>query len=118
MSPAQPSLPAKSRELRRVPRIIWYILAAFAAVQLYFVQELLAALIVFAMLFGIVAVIALTVFVVGRAGNTALNWAEDTVHTAHPSRYVTRFTAKHHFRARLESFSRRLLHRLRSVTAQ
>jgi len=89
-------------------RFLWAALGAFAAVQVYFVRELIAALIVFAILFTIVALAVLAVFLVGRAGETALSRAGEAIETAHPERYWSR----------IESLSKRLRHRLRSVTAQ
>lgn len=44
--------------------------------QVYYVREMIAALSMFSVLFAFVAVAALLVFVLGRAGDGALAWAE------------------------------------------
>ena len=51
-------------------------LAALAALQLYFVREMLAALLLFTMLFIVFAAVALFFFVVDFAGRRTLAWAE------------------------------------------
>ena len=44
--------------------------------QAFYVREMIAALIMFSILFALVAVAALIVFVLDRAGQGALGWAE------------------------------------------
>jgi hypothetical protein len=44
--------------------------------QVYYVREMIAALSMFSVLFSLVAIAALIVFVLGRAGDGALAWAE------------------------------------------
>jgi hypothetical protein len=51
-------------------------LAAFVALQIYFVQEMLAALILFTGVFVILAIVALVLYLVDRAGQWGLGWAE------------------------------------------
>jgi hypothetical protein len=88
---------------------LWFALAALVAVQLYYVQEMLAALVLFSVVFAVVAIVALVVFVVDWAGQNAVAWAEPRVFQA--SKSV-------HLWPRIETASRRLLHRLRSETAR
>jgi len=54
---------------------VWIALAAFVALQIYFVQEMLAALMLFTGVFVILALAALVLYVVDRAGQWGLGWA-------------------------------------------
>jgi cytosine/uracil/thiamine/allantoin permease len=54
---------------------MWIGLLSFVALQVYFVQEMLAALILFAGIFAILATIALTLYLMDRAGQLSLDWA-------------------------------------------
>lgn len=54
---------------------MWYFLAALVALQLYFVRELLAALFLFALGFGVLAGLALFLFLIERAGQLSMTWA-------------------------------------------
>ena len=54
---------------------MWLGLAAFVALQIYFVQEMLAALVLFTGVFVVVAFIALVLYLVDRAGQWGLGWA-------------------------------------------
>lgn len=87
---------------------MWFGLAALAAAQLYYVQEMLAALLLFAILFAAAAMVALILYLVDRAGESALEWAEPRV--AHAAKSVR-------ISPLLEEASKRLHHRPRSQTA-
>ena len=50
-------------------------LAGFVALQIYFVQEMLAALILFTGVFILIALAALVLYLVDRAGQWGLGWA-------------------------------------------
>lgn len=50
--------------------------AAFAASRIYYLQEMLAALILFAVLFSSVAALLLLLFVLDRAGEATLGFLE------------------------------------------
>jgi cytosine/uracil/thiamine/allantoin permease len=52
------------------------IFAAFLVLQIYFVRELLAALILFTFIFVIVAFFALAIYVIGKAGEVGLAFTE------------------------------------------
>jgi len=55
---------------------LWIGIAAFAALQLYFVQEMIAALLIFSALFAVVAGVALILFLLDVASQRTLTWAE------------------------------------------
>ena len=63
---------------RRKPWIKWLWLAgvAFIILQIYYVREMLAALVLFGGLFVVVAIIAGIVYGLGRAGETTITAAE------------------------------------------
>jgi hypothetical protein len=61
---------------------MWVVLLAFVAFQIYFVQEMLAALMLFTGVFIIFGIIALVLYVVDRAGQWGLGWAG---HQARPA---------------------------------
>jgi hypothetical protein len=71
-----PVLSLKSGTEKKARKWMWFGLAALAAVQIYYVQEMLAALLIFAVLFAVVSVVALTVYLLDRAGESALDWVE------------------------------------------
>jgi len=54
---------------------MWIGLGAFVAVQIYFVQAMLAALILFTGVFVVLAVGGLVLYLVARAGQWGLGWA-------------------------------------------
>ena len=88
---------------------LWYGLAALAALRLYYVQEMIAALLLFSILFAVAVMVALVLFTVDWASQSAVAWAEPRViHASKSARLWPRF----------ETASRRLLHRLRSETAR
>jgi uncharacterized membrane protein len=61
--------------------------AGIAALQMYFVQEMIAALFLFTLLFVIVAAIVLVLWAVDRAGQRTVAWAEpQTRHVAQLAR--------------------------------
>jgi hypothetical protein len=54
---------------------MWFGLITLAAIQFYYVQEMVAALIIFSVLFAFVAVMALILFLLDRASQLTLAWA-------------------------------------------
>jgi hypothetical protein len=58
---------------------IWIGLAAVPATRLYYVQEMIAALIIFSVLFVGVAIVALIIFLVDRVSQQIVVWAEPCV---------------------------------------
>ena len=54
---------------------MWAGLAAFVALQIYFVREMVAALLLFTGVFAIFAIIALMIYLVDRASQWSIGWA-------------------------------------------
>lgn len=85
-------------------------LAALAAIQLYYVQEMIAVLAIFSVLFALAAGAVLTLFLLDRAGQRTLAWAAPrATHVAQTARRGWALAAE---------LSKRSLHRPRSQTAQ
>jgi hypothetical protein len=61
---------------KRIPKWVWIGLAALVAIQVYYVREMLAALIIFAVLFGFGATIAFVLFLFDQASQKTVEWAE------------------------------------------
>jgi uncharacterized membrane protein YraQ (UPF0718 family) len=90
----------------------WILLgfAALAAIRLYYVREMIAALAIFSVLFALAAGAALMLFLLDRASQRTLAWAElRTTNAAQTARRGWAFAAE---------LSKRPLHRPRSQTAQ
>jgi hypothetical protein len=89
---------------------MWFGLAALAATQLYFVQEMIAALVLFSVIFALVAMGAIVLYALDRASQRTMAWAEpQTVRAVHVARRGLAFA---------EEISKKPLHHLRSRTAQ
>ena len=95
---------------KKARKWLWISLAALAALQIYFVQELMAALVLFSVLFAAVAAGVLLVYLLDRAGQRTMAWAEPR--TMRAARLARRAWA------RAEEVSRKQLHRLRSETVR
>lgn len=61
---------------RKTQMWIWSAVAAFVILRVYYVQELLAALLIFSVLFVIVCAVLLAVFLLDRASQRTVSWAE------------------------------------------
>jgi hypothetical protein len=104
------TLPEVKANARKARKWLWIGLAAFAALQVYLVQELLAAMVLFSIMFAVVAVAALALYLFDRAGQRTLEWAEpQTARAAEAAR-----KALH----RAEELSKKQLRRQRSQTAR
>ena len=72
---------------KKVQKWLWLGLAAFIAIQIYYVREMLAALLIFAVLFGFGAVVEFVLFVLDKASQRTVEWAEPqakrAAHAAH-----------------------------------
>jgi hypothetical protein len=69
---------------RKNRKWIWLGLAALLALQIYYVQEMIAALILFAVLFAITLLVVALLFGLDLAGQRAAAWAEpQAIKTAH-----------------------------------
>jgi cytosine/uracil/thiamine/allantoin permease len=95
---------------KKARKWMWVGLVAFVALQIYFVQEMLAALLLFTGVFVIFAIIALALYLVDRAGQWSLGWAE---HHARPALQLARRGW-----AVAEDLSKKPFRRPRSETAQ
>jgi hypothetical protein len=67
---------------KKARKWMWAGLAAFVALQVYFVQEMLAALMLFTGVFVIFAIVALAIYLLDRAGQWSLGWAGERVRPA------------------------------------
>ena len=67
---------------KKARKWMWVGLAAFVALQIYFVQEMLAALVLFTGVFAIFAIVALVIYLVDRAGQWSIGWAGERVRPA------------------------------------
>lgn len=95
---------------KKTRKWLWISLAALAALQVYFVQELMAALFLFSVGFVIIAIAALVIYLFDRASQRTMDWAEpQTLRAARIARRAL---------ARAEEVRRKQLHRQRSETAQ
>jgi hypothetical protein len=68
--------PAIAPRRRRWIKLLWLAGAAFLIFQFYYVQEMVAILVIFAGIFIVFAVIAGIVYAVGRAGESTITAAE------------------------------------------
>jgi len=60
---------------KKTRKWLWIGVVAFIALQIYFVQEMLAALMLFTGVFIFFALIALVLYLIDRAGQWGLGWA-------------------------------------------
>jgi hypothetical protein len=95
---------------KKARKCMWAGLLALAALQIYFVQELLAALILFAVAFFVIVIAALGLYLVDIAGQRGFSWVG---HHSRPAFQLARrgWTL-------LEDVSRKQLHRPRSAPAR
>ncbi len=61
---------------KKISKWLWVGLAALVAIQIYYVREMLAALFIFALLFGFGAIVAFILFVLDQASQKTVEWAE------------------------------------------
>jgi hypothetical protein len=60
---------------RKARKWLWFALGAFVALQIYFVQEMVAALMIFTGIFIVCAVIALVLYLIDRASRWGIEAA-------------------------------------------
>ena len=89
---------------------MWWFLAAVAALQLYFVRELLAAFALFALGFAMLAVVVSGLYLMQKAWETGLARVGDSSHPV--------VNAARRGLASVEDFAKRPLRRPRSEPAQ
>lgn len=103
------TLPEVNVKTKKARKWLWIGLAVFAALQVYLVRELLAAMVLFSIVFVVVAVAALVIYLIERAGERTMDWAEpQTLKAAQAARKAL---------TRAEELSKKQLHRQRSETA-
>lgn len=108
------TFPAVTAKAKKTRKWLWISLAGFVAVQIYFVRELVAAMIIFSAVFVIGAVVALVIYLVDRASQKTVQWAEpQTARAAQAAAHAARNAM-----IRAEEFSKKQLHRQRSETAR
>lgn len=108
------SFPAVTAKTKKTRKWLWISVAALAAAQIYFVRELLAAMIIFSAVFVIGAIVALVIYFVDRASQKTVQWAEpQTTRAAQAAAHAARNAMN-----RAEEFSKKQLHRQRSETAR
>ena len=95
---------------KKARKWMWVGLAAFVALQIYFVQEMLAALMLFTGVFAVIAIVALILYLVDRAGQWSIGWAGQR---ARPAILLARRGL-----ALAEDLSKKPFRRPRSETAQ
>lgn len=67
---------------RRVPKWIWWAGATAIALQIYFFQELVAAYLIFSILFGGALVLIFAVYLLSEVGDYGLRWIEADTRSA------------------------------------
>ena len=85
---------------KKTRKWLWIGLVAFVALQIYFVQEMLAALMLFTGAFVIFALVALLLYLVDRAGQWGLGWAGNQARRGLTA--AEEISKKHHRRPRSE----------------
>lgn len=85
---------------KKARRWLWIGLVVFVALQIYFVQEMLAALMLFTGVFILFALGALVLYLVDRAGQWGLGWAGDQARRGLQA--AEELSKKHHRRPRSE----------------
>ena len=94
---------------KKARKWMWIGLAALVAIQLYYVQEMLAALLLFSILFALGAGVAVVLFLLDRASQRTLAWAEPQ------TKQAVELARRAWVSAEL---SKKLLHRPHSQTAR
>ena len=61
---------------RKTQMWIWSVVAASVILRVYYVQEMLAALFIFSILFVVVCAVLLAIFLLDRASQRTVSWAE------------------------------------------
>lgn len=62
--------------INRVPKWVWWSVLAVIALHIYFFQELVAAYLIFGVLFGSLLVLLLVIYLVSEIGDRGLEWVE------------------------------------------
>jgi hypothetical protein len=62
--------------IRRIPKWVWWSLVGVIALNIYFFQELLAAELLFGIVFGSFLVLLMAIYIVSEAGDRGLGWVQ------------------------------------------
>ena len=63
-------------QFRRIPKWVWWTVAAAIALNIYFFQELVAAELLFGIVFGGFLLVVMAIYVISEAGDRGLGWVE------------------------------------------
>ena len=85
---------------KKTRKWLWIVVVAFIALQIYFVQEMLAALMLFTGVFIVFAFGALILYLIDRAGQWGLDWAGNQARRGLTA--AEEISKKHHRRPRSE----------------
>ena len=96
--------------IRRIPKWVWWSVAAAIALNIYFFQELVAAELLFGIVFGAFLLIVMTIYVISEAGDRGLGWVE-------ANRKAFGVTARRQWE-RVEAVSKKTFHRPHSESAR
>jgi len=77
---------------RLVPAVLLVFLFVILAIRFYYVQEVIAALAIFSLLFAVVAAAVLVIYLIDRARQRTLDWAEP--HATHMTQAAGELLAK------------------------
>jgi len=94
----------------RVPKWVWAGIAALIALHIYFFQELVAAELIFGIVFGSFLVLLLAIYLVSEIGDRGLGWMEVNGRVAAKA-------ARQQW-VRIEAVSKKTFRRPRSESAQ
>lgn len=61
-------------QIRRIPKWVYWCALVLIALNTYFFQELIAAELLFGIVFGGFLLVLLTIYIVGEAGDRGLGW--------------------------------------------
>jgi hypothetical protein len=61
---------------KKIQKWLWFSLAALIAIQMYFVREMLAALLIFAVVFALGAAVVFVFFLFDQISQRTVEWAE------------------------------------------
>lgn len=97
-------------QICRIPKWVYWCAAALIALHIYFFQELIAAELLFGIVFGSFLVLLLAIYVVSEMGDRGLGWVE-------ANRRGMVVMARRQW-GRVEAISRRTFRRQHSESAQ
>ena len=97
-------------QIRRIPKWVYWCALALIALNTYFFQELIAAELLFGIVFGSFLLFLLAIYIAGEAGDRGLGWVE-------ANRQGMVAGARRQW-GKVEAISRKTFHRPHSESAQ